>query len=630
MCKKIALFMIVCLLLFSGIAGVFAEGNTPSGISFSGLEAFVDEYAAGVVGKKAAGASILVVKDNQVILSKGYGYADVENQIPVEAENTVFEWGSISKLLVWVAVMQQVEQGTIDLETDVQAYLPEGFFTKLTYEAPITMLNLMHHNAGFEENILDLLYKSPDRVRSLEEGLRVAEPAQIYEPGKVVAYSNYSTALAGYIVERVTGQPFYAYVDEHIFKRVGMNSTSIQPIYADNPALFSNKAKGYNLQGEGAFSLSSWSYMSLYPCGAANGTVEDLAAFAMALMPLPEEQTPLFQKRETLDKMLSQSYTPNENMLDIAHGFWEYPGEKRGLTHGGNTIAFSSNFHLVPEERFAVIVLTNQGGEIDLCYGLPKALVERGGAITPMEGTGLGAKLLEGKYLMARRPEHSVAKLYPYFIPLKVEAIGENRIQVSQMTETAEYIQTAPNVYRKASGSSMFDPIPQLYFQVENGSVIQISSVVSDYLPLPAGRTTPFLILYIVAAALCGLYFITMLLIHLIQWIRSLVRKEKNRISFQNGRMYFGLLNFIGISLVGNCLLLSARMVMDNNRSYDEIKIHFFINLIFTVLAFITMLFLVVKRNTYNSSKGNRRQTILSMVMLGILIALLVIWNFYS
>lgn len=121
------------------------QARTPSGIPYTELIEHVDEYAAKYIGTTTAGASVLMVKDGEIILNTSYGYADVENKVKITPE-TVFEWGSVTKLLVWTSVMQLVEQGKLDLEEDIRAYLPDGFFTKLHYDKPITMLNLMHHN----------------------------------------------------------------------------------------------------------------------------------------------------------------------------------------------------------------------------------------------------------------------------------------------------------------------------------------------------------------------------------------------------------------------------------------------------------------------------------------------------
>lgn len=242
--------MLMVLLLLAGSITAFAAeqgsvgagGATPSGIPLTGLEAFVDDYVKEYIGTQTVGASVVMVKDGQVVLSKGYGYADVEQQIPVTPD-TVMEWGSISKLAVWASVMQLAEQGKLDLNQDVRKLLPENFLTKLTYEEPITMLNLMNHNAGFEEYMFDMAYQSPEEVRSLEEGLKLAQPAQIYRPGEVVAYSNYGNSLAAYIVERISGQPYHEYVQQHIFEPLGMKHSMAYSVVEDRPELLEHKAR---------------------------------------------------------------------------------------------------------------------------------------------------------------------------------------------------------------------------------------------------------------------------------------------------------------------------------------------------------------------------------------------------
>lgn len=139
-------FIMLFVMLFCNVPPVLAmQARTPSGIPYTELIEHVDEYAAKYIGTTTAGASVLMVKDGEIILNTSYGYADVENKVKITPE-TVFEWGSVTKLLVWTSVMQLVEQGKLDLEEDIRAYLPDGFFTKLHYDKPITMLNLMHHN----------------------------------------------------------------------------------------------------------------------------------------------------------------------------------------------------------------------------------------------------------------------------------------------------------------------------------------------------------------------------------------------------------------------------------------------------------------------------------------------------
>lgn len=167
--------------------------------------------------REIAGVVVVIVYQGRVLFAKGYGYADVARKIPVSPQTTLFRPGSISKLFTWTAVMQLVEQGRLDLDRDVNEYL--DFAIPPAYPQPITLRHILTHTPGFEDVLKNLFATDPAKLLSLREYLVGQLPQRIYPPGVTVAYSNYATALAGYIVERVSGQPFAAYVAEHIFCR---------------------------------------------------------------------------------------------------------------------------------------------------------------------------------------------------------------------------------------------------------------------------------------------------------------------------------------------------------------------------------------------------------------------------
>ena len=189
-----------------------ARGDIYSETEYSEVEAGIDQYTD-EHSEDLSGMAVSVFDDEGIVCEKYYGYADRENAQTVD-ENTVFEWGSSSKTLVWVSVMQQIEQGNIDPDADIEEYLPEGFLTNRAYAKPVTMTNLMNHNAGYQEMAADLMLGKEYEVPSLAEALKKYEPVQVYEPGTVTAYSNWGTALAAYVVERVSGQDFSDYVHE--------------------------------------------------------------------------------------------------------------------------------------------------------------------------------------------------------------------------------------------------------------------------------------------------------------------------------------------------------------------------------------------------------------------------------
>src|SRR5690242_12011807 len=171
-----------------------------------------------------AGAVVSVVKDGQTLFQKGYGYADVEAKKPVLPDQTLFRPGSISKLFTATAVMQLVEQGKLDLDRDVNDYL--DFVIPKTYPDPVTLRQLLTHTAGFEETLKNLFVAHESDMKPLRTYLVNQMPARIFPPGKVPSYSNYGFTLAGYIVERVSGEKFERYIDDHILKPLAMNNST--------------------------------------------------------------------------------------------------------------------------------------------------------------------------------------------------------------------------------------------------------------------------------------------------------------------------------------------------------------------------------------------------------------------
>ena len=187
-----------------------AENTTPSGIEFTNISTEIEAIAEENKDSYSSFATAVFGGDD-VLYSKHFGYIDRENNIATD-ESSVYEWGSISKMFIRVSVMQLHEQGKLDLNADIQTCLPEGFLTKLKYDEPITMMNLLNHNAGWEKNKSALEVADEADIISLEEALRKTEPAQTFNSGEITAYSNRGAALAGYIVQRVSGMDYAEYL----------------------------------------------------------------------------------------------------------------------------------------------------------------------------------------------------------------------------------------------------------------------------------------------------------------------------------------------------------------------------------------------------------------------------------
>lgn len=489
--------LIFCLFPMMTLA-VNNQGNTPSGIAYSELEKEVDDYAAEFIGNTTVGASVIVVKDGELVVNKSYGYADFEKQLEVTPD-TVFEWGSATKLLVWTSVMQLVEQGKLDLNEDIKTYLPSEFFEKLQSHTSITMLNLMHHDAGWEDKYTDLFYKSAEDIKTLEEMLHITEPYQVNEPGEIVAYSNYGVALAGYIVERVSGQPFYDYVNDHIFAVLDMKDTTIHPSQKDNQSVSEKRESvhGYLVEGKGGFSRSKDEriFIGIYPAGSAIGTAEDASKFIMALMPADGENSPLFHSNHTLNEMLTTSDFYDNGLPRNAHGFWHGKYAVNVLEHAGNTDSFSSNFTFSQEEKLGVIVLTNQIAESGLSYGLP--VVVYGEYVAAKGNENLkDSQELEGNYIQARQAYKGFTKLMGVIMTGKLEAENSHSFSLFGMT----FEQVAPYMYRSTNEYNQF-----LHFSMDNGEVKKVSMMTTDLLPVSMKMKT-FIIISLIAAVISILY----------------------------------------------------------------------------------------------------------------------------
>lgn len=403
------LFLVVCFSFFPSTA-LSAEETLPSGIPDTKIGGKIDAYIR-ANKETTAGVSIAVFRNQKTIYRTACGYANIENQVIVDDE-TVYEWGSASKLLVWVSIMQLWELGQISFDTDIKEYLPDGFLTKLKYDAPITVLNLMNHNAGWQDTVFQLRAMDAESLLPLDEALKATEPRQVYEPGTVCAYSNWGAALAGYIVERISGQPFPEYVHENIFRPLGMDHSALLPTYSDNPWVLSKlqEAEGYteNLQpiGDGLF------YINLYPAGSTAGTLEDFLTFAKAFVPNNGAATALFNKSDTLAIMFSPSLSYNGTDIDyICHGLWSYEFNVQTLGHAGYTEMYSSHFLIDPRSGVGMVIMTNQVGETVYNYGLPSMVF---GEVARMASESIKTDISQkaGLYYSTKTIRTGIGKMY--------------------------------------------------------------------------------------------------------------------------------------------------------------------------------------------------------------------------
>ncbi len=307
-----------------------------------------------------AGAVVGVVKDGQVVLAKGYGYADVEKGTPATADASLFRIGSISKLITWTAAMQLVEQRKLSLDEDVNTYL--DFKIPPAFGKPITLRNLMTHSAGFEDTWRDLGVAEPQQLIPLETYVKTHIPKRIYPPGEVSAYSNYGATLAGYLVQRVSGKAFDEYVDENIFRPLGMNRTTFaQPPPSGLAPLVS---EGYGLASAPA---GGFEYMTLFPAGSVSASANDMCKFMLAHLQDGQLNGAKILDPDTLRLMHSRTFGFDDRMNGWAYGFYEESTNgHRIIGHGGDLQRFHSDLHLILDANTGFFISYNSKGTGDL------------------------------------------------------------------------------------------------------------------------------------------------------------------------------------------------------------------------------------------------------------------------
>ena len=609
------------------------EGETPSGIPFNKMEEEIDTYVSKFIGITTPGAAVAVVKDGQIIFIKGYGYADLENQISVDPKSTVFEWGSASKLFTWTSAMQLMEEGKLDLDADIKTYLPEKFSQKLEYKQPISMRDIMNHTAGFGDYAFNTIVFSPDQLVSLEEAILRDKPIQYYEVGTASAYSNYATSLAGYTVQNISRQNYEDYVKDNIFKALLMDNTSAHSTLDDNKKLLESKAQGYLPDLQGGFQPGNWSFVSHLPAGSINGTVEDLAKYAIALTPGTGEKSPLFRDSNTLHTMLSPSYDPNGEMAGTAHGFFEYVGAYRTLGHGGNTAAFTSQLAIVPEERFGLAILTNVYLEMDILFGLQDLLLGKQGNEIAKTNTALpSSSKVTGKYVPVERQEGNFIALVNYISLYEVNAIDENKITMNIGAFQGTYLQTKPYYYELIDDNTpVFRNIyPVLRFLVENDTAKQV--VIGngmDLSELPPGRTAPILAGSIITLLANILFFIITLVVLLVITFKN----RKKEISPVNKRfnLYYLILVLLGTAAVINNLIPVTKFMISSFHTFAAMKPHILLNYPLLLGAIITtVLSAYYMRKTTAVSKKYKALHIVTIALLASFFTLLLHWNFFA
>jgi len=405
--KKMLCLLIAVLLIAMAGSTAFATESNLSINDPEQLSQFIDNFVEQHEDTTAA-MSVSVFTKNGILFEQSYGYANIADGIVNDAD-TVMDWGSVSKLLIWISVMHLVEQEKLDLDADIRTYLPAGFLSKLKYSNPITLKNLMNHDAGWQEMYLGIADSVVGwAVPNLAEAIKIAEPPQVYKPGEITAYSNFGANLAGYVVECVADKPFYEYVHENIFVVLSMDKTALKPGLHDNGWVKTQRTKlncyTTDMQDMGN---APFSY-EVYASGNTVGTISDLCKFAQALLPDENGASPLFRKSDTLSEMyVPTDYYADGKTIRNCHGFWAYPTLTGNVIgHSGNSNGCSAQLVIDPKRDIGIVILTNQGGETTYCMDMVGGIFgEKNFSAAPIDNDPV-----TGYYAYARSNREGISK----------------------------------------------------------------------------------------------------------------------------------------------------------------------------------------------------------------------------
>lgn len=449
----------------------------------------VELLADGIVSSTMAeylipGITLSVVLDGEPILIKGYGYADMERKIPVDPYRHMFRIGSVSKTFTWTAIMQLAEAHRIDLNADVNEYL-DGMQIADFHGLPISLNDLMAHRPGFEDGALGYLFaRHPDEVVPLEEWLRLHQPARVRRPGEAVSYSNYGAALAGLIVQQVSGLPFDDYVERNILRPLHMLHTSFrEPLATEDPVSLSPElsveiAKGH-VRSDGRVRAAAFEYIhSIAPAGSASSTASDMANFMIAYLQKGRFGDGRIYEETTANLMRQRNFSNRLEMTDFAHGFFNSTiAGYSAYGHPGATSYFRTNMVLVPKLRFGVFVSANQGPGRAAVFRIPSLLIENlfpQNSVqvreAPLPGHKDGTRRYEGTYMNNRRSFTKLEKLTSLFDGKAEVASAQGgylTIDDGKLTTWTEY---APLTFRNVDSGEVI-----VFEQDDDGTIVRFN-----------------------------------------------------------------------------------------------------------------------------------------------------------
>lgn len=480
--------------------GVAAAEPPCAAVTDEALEDVLGDLPAELARDAVPGAVVSVVAGGRTVLAQGYGVADTATGAPMDADRSLVRIASITKLFTATAVMQQVEAGRLALDDDVNAHLTT-FTVPSAFGAPVTVRDLLDHTAGFEERGIVIGSRTAADVQPLAETLRRHLPARIYPPGEVAAYSNWGAALAGHLVEQVSGERYDRYVRRHILEPLGMTRTTAAEPVPDR--LAADLAHSYDSEVDPPQALP-FTFDRLPPDGSVSATATDMARFM---------QAHLDEGRAVLDAgttalMHTRSFSADARVAGSAHGFQErFVAGHRLLVHDGSWEGFQSALVLVPACGVGMFLSLNATGGARTLPAVLERFTDRllpagaGATASPAVGIAGGSTrpahpaplLRAGFYTRTRHNESTVERLLVLVDQYRLRVEDDGTVAFAGTTWTAE----GDGLHRSPEGGTLVpvDGRTGRRYVVTDGP---------DYVLLPAADTLPVNLAVLTVAVLAS------------------------------------------------------------------------------------------------------------------------------
>ncbi len=594
--------ILIALTLLAAVS-VSASDDVPADVPVSPLDdpALVELFVDGVVGplmknNNSPSGTVAIMRGGELLLAKGYGFEDVDQQTPVVADRTLFRPGSVSKLFTWVAVMQQVEQGKLDLDTDVNTYL-QTFQIKEAFGEPITLRHIMTHTPGFEEGGMGyLIISDPERSFPLAEAMKRFQPKRVNPPGKQTSYSNYGTALAGLIVANVSGLSFNDYIEQKIFQPLAMSSSSFVEPLPDH--LNERMATSYSPEG-GHFVEKPFEIIASFgPAGALSSTSTDMVRFAQAVLNGGELDGNRILESSTVEQMLTQNFSHDDRLMGMALGFYasDYNGF-RVMGHGGDTAWFHSELGIDHENDLVFFASFGAPGGGTVRTSLFPAFYDEffprdEAPPTPPEDFQERAGRYAGTYNFWRSNFSTIEKSLGLAGAIQVAPTADNTLAVNFAGATKQYVEVGDNLFRQLSpnlgmGGGMSPRL--LAFQEDDSGAI--SGFVLDGLPFMSLRKLAF---YETPSFNLTLLVLSLIVLAMVVFRRFFQRKAIAEMS-QPDRAALSSAFYAAVANLTVVLALAVVLGAVGDRLSGEVPLLFKLWLILPIVATLAGLYLLYR-----------------------------------